>query len=86
MPKETVRIRRAPKYLSFLLVFASVGFIAALVVYFNIPEADRSAASILGFLVGYFSAAGAVFGIILALIVDGVSRLRSKTVVAERSR
>jgi hypothetical protein len=37
-------------------------------------------------LVTYLSGAGAALGLILALIVDGVSRLRAKTVVAERSR
>jgi NADH:ubiquinone oxidoreductase subunit K len=86
MPKETVRIRRAPKYLTFLLLFATFGLITAVVVYLNIDEASKGNASIFGLLVTFLSAAGAAIGLGVALIVDGVSRLRSKTVVAERSR
>jgi NADH:ubiquinone oxidoreductase subunit K len=86
MPKENVRIRRAPKYLPFLLLFATFGLIAAVVVYLNIDEASKGNASIFGLLVTFLSAAGAAIGLGVALIVDGVSRLRSKTVVAERSR
>lgn len=86
MPKETVRIRRAPKYLPFLLLFATFGAIAAVVVYLNIDEASKGSASIFGLLLTFFSAAGASLGLIIALIVDGVSRLRAKTVEAERSR
>jgi NADH:ubiquinone oxidoreductase subunit K len=86
MPKETVSIRRAPKYLPFLLLFATIGLITAVVVYLNIDEAAKGNASIFGLLVTFLSAAGAAIGLGVALIVDGVSRLRSKTVVAERSR
>jgi hypothetical protein len=86
MPKETVRIRRAPKYLSFLLLFASFGLISAIVVYLNIDEASKGNASIFGLLLTFFSGAGAALGLVVALIVDGISRLRSKTAVAERSR
>jgi hypothetical protein len=86
MPKETVRIRRAPKYLPFLLLFATFGLITAVVVYLNIDEASKGNASIFGLLVTFLSASGAAIGLGVALIVDGVSRLRYKTVVAERSR
>ena len=86
MPKETVTIRKAPKYLPFLLVFASLGFISAVIVYLNIDESSQGNASILGLLLTYFSAAGAAVGLVLALIIDGISRLRAKTAVAERSR
>ena len=81
MPKETVRIRRAPKYLPFLLLFATFGLITAVVVYLNIDEASKGNASIFGLLVTFLSASGAAIGLGVALIVDGVSRLRSKTVL-----
>jgi hypothetical protein len=86
MPKETVIIRRAPKYLPFLLVFASLGFVVAVIVYLNIDEASQGNASILGLLLAYLSGAGAAVGLVIALILDGISRLRAKTAVAERSR
>ncbi|MEY4451249.1 MAG: hypothetical protein RLZZ380_370 [Actinomycetota bacterium] len=86
MAKETVSIRKAPKYLAFLLLFATIGFIVAVIIYLNIDESSKGTASIFGMLVTYLSGAGAALGLIFALIVDGVSRLRAKTVVAERSR
>jgi hypothetical protein len=86
MAKENVTIRKAPKYLPFLLVFASFGFIAAVIVYLNIDESSKGNASILGLLLAYFSGAGAALGLVVALVIDGVSRLRAKTVEAERSR
>ncbi|MEY4553660.1 MAG: hypothetical protein RL197_87 [Actinomycetota bacterium] len=86
MAKENVTIRKAPKYLPFLLAFASIGLIAAVIVYLNIDESSKGNASILGLLLTYFSGAGAALGLVLALILDGISRLRAKTAVAERSR
>lgn len=86
MAKENVTIRKAPKYLPFLLAFASIGFIVAVIVYLNIDESSKGNASILGLLLTYFSGAGAALGLIVALILDGISRLRAKTAVAERSR
>lgn len=86
MAKQNVTIRKAPKYLPFLLAFASIGFIAAVIVYLNIDESAKGNASILGLLLTYFSGAGAALGLVVALILDGISRLRAKTAVAERSR
>lgn len=86
MAKENVSIRKAPKYLPFLLAFATLGFIAAVIVYLNIDESSKGNASILGLILTYFSAAGAALGLVIALIIDGISRLRAKTAVAERSR
>ena len=86
MAKEIVQIRKAPKYLPFLLAFATVGFIIAVLVYLTIDEADKGNASIFGLMVTYFSAAGAAVGLVLAHIVDGISRLRGKIAVAERRR
>jgi hypothetical protein len=86
MAKENVTIRKAPKYLPFLLAFATLGFITAVIVYLNIDESAKGNASILGLLLTYFSGAGAALGLVVALIIDGISRLRAKTAVAERSR
>lgn len=86
MAKENVTIRKAPKYLPFLLAFATLGFITAVIVYLNIDESAKDNASILGLLLTYFSGAGAALGLVVALIIDGISRLRAKTAVAERSR
>lgn len=86
MAKEKVRIRKAPKYLPFMLLFAGVGFISALVLFASIDDSAKTGASIFGMLVGYLSAAGAAVGLIVALIVDWISTKRTKTLTAERSR
>jgi ATP/ADP translocase len=86
MPKEKVQIRKAPKFLPFLILFAVVGVIAALVLNTFISDADRTAQPILGYLVAYLAGIGAAFGLVVALVIDFISRKRSKTLEAERSR
>lgn len=86
MPKEKVRIRKAPKYLPFMILFGAIGFIVALVLNANIDEESRTAQPILGFLIGYLVVLGAIFGLIVVLILDYISRKRAKTVEATRSR
>lgn len=86
MPKEKVEIRKAPKFLPFLIIFALVGVVLAFIFNAFIPEADRTAQPILGYLVGYLAALGAVVGLIVALVLDIISRKRVKTLEAERSR
>ncbi len=86
MPKEKVRIRKAPKFLPFMIVFGVVGLILALFLNANIDEESRTAQPILGYLVGYLVVLGAIFGLIVALVIDVISRKRAKTVEATRSR
>jgi multisubunit Na+/H+ antiporter MnhB subunit len=86
MPKEKVRIRKAPKFLPFMILFGAVGFVVALFLNFNIDEESRTAQPILGYLVGYLVILGVVVGLIVALLIDFISRKRAKTVEATRSR
>jgi hypothetical protein len=86
MAKQLVRIRKAPKLLPFLLLFAVIGLITALVLNSTISDEVRTAQPIFGYLVVWLTLFGGVVGLIVALIWDNVSRLRAKTVDAERSR
>ena len=86
MPKEKVQIRKAPKFLPFLILFAAVGVVVALILNSFISDADRTAQPILGYLVAYLAGLGGVFGLVIALVLDFISRKRSKTLDAERSR
>ena len=86
MAKEKVEIRKAPKFLPFMILFGVVGVVVALILNANIPESSRTAQPILGYLVAYLAAAGAVVGLVIALVLDFVSRKRAKTLDAERSR
>ena len=86
MPKEKVRIRKAPKYLPFMILFGVIGFFVALFLNANIDESTRTAQPILGYLIGYLVVLGAIVGLIVVLILDYISRKRAKTVDATRSR
>jgi multisubunit Na+/H+ antiporter MnhB subunit len=86
MPKEKVRIRKAPKFLPFMILFGAVGLLVALFLNANIDDESRTAQPILGYLVGYLVVLGAIFGLIVALVIDVISRKRAKTVEATRSR
>lgn len=86
MPKEKVQIRKAPKFLPFLILFAVVGVVVALILNTFISDADRTAQPILGYLVAYLAGIGGAFGLVVALVLDFISRKRSKTLDATRSR
>lgn len=86
MAKEKVEIRKAPKFLPFMLVFAGLGLVLAIVLNSFISDEDRTAQPILGYLIGYLSAIGAVLGLVVALVFDAISRARIKTLDATRSR
>ena len=86
MPKEKVQIRKAPKFLPFLILFAAVGVVVALILNTFISDADRTAQPILGYLIAYLAGIGAAFGLLVALFIDFISRKRSKTLEATRSR
>lgn len=86
MAKEKVQIRKAPKFLPFMLLFAGVGVVVALILNLFISDSERTAEPILGFLVAYLGGLGGAFGLVVALVIDYISRKRSKTLEAERSR
>lgn len=86
MAKEKVQIRKAPKFLPFMLLFAGVGVVVALILNLFISDTERTAEPILGFLVAYLGGLGGAFGLVVALVIDYISRKRSKTLEAERSR
>lgn len=86
MAKENVRIRKAPKFLPFLILFAIVGVVVAIILNLFISDADRTTAPILGYLIAVLGGLGGVFGLLVALVLDFISGKRSKTLEAERSR
>jgi H+/Cl- antiporter ClcA len=82
--RTEVSIRRAPKYLPFVLVGAVVGLIIALVVTSLYPaDPTVGLAAILGYfgIIGF--AIGALIGAIVALVLDRISSRRARTVAAE---
>lgn len=81
---EDLTVRRAPKFLSFLLLGAVTGIIAAIIV--NAVAGGQSEVPILGYLMVYFGVVGMGLSLSVSLVIDLVSRAKSRVVKAERSR
>ena len=87
MPKnktQELSIRRAPKYLTFIILGAVVGIIAGFIL--NSVSEQSTGAPILGYLVVFCSGLGVGLGVIVALVLDRVLRRKTKVVKAEVSR
>lgn len=86
-PKETqttIKIRRAPKFLPFLITGAVLGVITALILNFSTAGNAPDATPILGYLLGWCTVLGAAVGIVAAVAIDFVTTRRSKEVVATK--
>lgn len=81
---EDLNIRRAPKFLPFLILGAVLGIIAAIVV--NAVAGGNSDTPILGYLMVYFGVIGIALSLTTSLVIDLVLRRKSRVVKAERSR
>jgi Mg/Co/Ni transporter MgtE len=83
----TVRIRRAPKFLVFIILGAVLGVIVALVstVYFPVDPSVGFGATF-----GYFALYGIVIGVLvgalIAILLDRLSSRRAKTITASVAR
>ncbi|MEN9737130.1 MAG: hypothetical protein RJA26_363 [Actinomycetota bacterium] len=83
--KEQVEIRRAPKFLPFLLTGGGFGLFLALVLFFLTGQyASKEWAQLLGVLIAFMSALGAFGGLYLAVIFDRVSRAKAKRTSATK--
>ncbi|UKA75052.1 hypothetical protein [Arthrobacter sp. FW306-07-I] len=82
--RREVTVRRAPKYVPFLILGAVVGIIAAAVVAYAVPgDASFDPAAVFGFFLIMFAAIGAILGAGLALVLDRRSVKRQQTAVVE---
>ena len=81
---QDLTIRKAPKYLTFIILGAVVGIIAGFIL--NAVSEQNTGAPLLGYLVVFCAGLGVGLGVIVALILDRVMRSKSKVVKAEVSR
>ena len=81
---QDVSIRKAPKYLTFIILGGVVGVIVGFVL--NAVSFQNTGASILGYLVVFSAGLGVGLGVVVALILDRVYRSKSRVVKAEVSR
>ncbi|WP_411374546.1 hypothetical protein ACLH0K_16100 [Arthrobacter sp. MPF02] len=82
--RREITVRRAPKYVPFLVLGALVGIAAAAMVAYALPGSesfDRGA--VFGFFMVMLAGAGAILGAVLALILDRRSVKRRQRAVVE---
>lgn len=73
---ETVKIRRAPKFVAFMATFGLIGAIVGILLGIN--------TSILGYMFVYSTGIGAGVGAAVAVIVDWILSRRSTTAEATK--
>lgn len=82
--RREVTVRRAPKYVPFLILGALVGVAAAAVAAYAVPaNPSFDAGAAFGFFMVWFAGGGAILGAILALILDRRSIKRQQRAVVE---
>jgi hypothetical protein len=82
--RREVTVRRAPKYVPFLILGGLVGAVAAAIVAYAVPgDASFDPGAVFGFFLVMFAAGGAILGGILALVLDRRSVKRQERAVVE---
>ncbi|MBT2593848.1 hypothetical protein [Arthrobacter sp. ISL-72] len=82
--RRDITVRRAPRYVPFLILGGLVGIIAAAVIAYALPgDASYDPSSVFGFFMVLFGAGGVILGAIAALLLDRLSVRRARHAVVE---
>jgi hypothetical protein len=82
--RREITVRRAPKYVPFLILGGLVGFAAAAVIAYALPgDASYDRGTVYGFFMVPCAAAGVILGAIAALVLDRNSVRRARRGVVE---
>ncbi|CAN7554486.1 hypothetical protein [Arthrobacter sp. LjRoot14] len=82
--RREITVRRAPKYVPFLILGGLVGIIVAAVIAFALPgDPGYEPSSVFGFFLVLFGAGGVILGAIVALLLDRLSVRRAQHAVVE---
>ena len=82
--RREITVRRAPKYVPFLVLGGLVGFAAAAVIAYALPgDASYDRGAVYGFFMVPCAAAGVILGAIAALVLDRASVRRARRGVVE---
>ncbi|WP_232331322.1 potassium transporter Trk [Agromyces laixinhei] len=82
--RDTVTVRRAPRYSRFLTLGALVGAVVALILTFAFPPNDEfDRGQVFGFLLLACAAIGVALGAGVALVIDRTTARRAKSVAVE---
>ena len=72
--RREITVRRAPKYVPFLILGGLVGIAAAAVIAYALPgDASYDRGAVFGFFMVLFGAGGVILGAIAALVLDRLS-------------
>ena len=82
--RREITVRRAPKYVPFLIVGGLLGFAAAAVIAFALPgDVSYDRGTVYGFFMVPCAAGGVILGAVTALVLDRASVRRSRRGVVE---
>ena len=82
--RRGVTVRRAPRYVPFLILGGLLGIVVAAVIAFALPgDASYDRGSVFGFFIVLCGSAGVVVGGAVALVLDRLSVRKSKNAVVE---
>lgn len=82
--RRKVTVRRAPKYVPFLVLGALLGFALAAVLAYGVRgDESYDASTVFGFFLVPCAAGGAVLGAVVALVLDRLSLRRAQQAVVE---
>jgi ABC-type Fe3+-siderophore transport system permease subunit len=84
--RDEVRVRRAPKYPVFIFGGIVVGIVVTFIAVLVAPGAgDTPFLQAFGYFVLYGIAIGALFGAIVAVVLDAIANRRARSVQTERT-
>jgi hypothetical protein len=85
MPSQRqITVRRAPKYVPFLVAGGVLGVIVAAITSYSVPAPkDYTQESVFGYFLVLFAAGGVLVGGIVALVLDRLSLRRSERATVE---
>lgn len=82
--RRDITVRRAPKFVPFMILGAIVGAIVAAIIAYGRPaDPEFDASTVFGFFLVACAAGGVILFSILALVLDRVSVRRSRRAVVE---
>lgn len=82
--RREVTVRRAPKYVPFLILGGLVGVVVAALVAYGLPgDESFDRGSVFGFFLVMFGAGGALLGAVAALLLDRRSVKRQQRAIVE---
>ncbi|HKU32031.1 MAG TPA: hypothetical protein VJQ60_16220 [Arthrobacter sp.] len=82
--RRGITVRRAPKFVPFMVLGGVLGIIVAAIVAYGIPgDTSFDTGAVFGFFLVSFAAAGVLLGSMAALVLDKISLKRSERAVVE---